>query len=1024
MAAVQFCLLGPLLVRCDDHMVAIPAAKHRAVLAALLLRAGRVVSLDELTEVLWGADPPAAARASVQNYVMRLRKNLGQAGTRISTWPGGYLIQVGEGELDLARFESLIRQGRVAARGGNWQQASEQLAKALALWRGEPLADVGSDVLAARDGSRLAELRLQALETRIEADLHCGRHPEVIGELRQLTAEQPLRERLRELLMLALYQDGRQAEALAEYQKTRQVLVNELRAEPGPELQRLHQQILTADPALALAGQARPARATPSSAASAVPRELPSPVGQFTGRTAELSALTSLIDGAGQERPGDKPTTTVLISAIGGTAGVGKTALAVHWAHQVSDRFPDGQLYANLRGYDPEQPVAAADVLAGFLRSLGIPGQDIPAEAGERAARYRSLLAGRKTLVVLDNAGSVEQVRPLLPGSPGCAVVVTSRDALAGLVARDGAVRIDLDVLPLPDSVALLRELIGSRADDDVAAAKTMAEHCSRLPLALRVAAELAAARPDVSLAELADELADRHKRLDILDAGGDPRTAVRAVFSWSYRNLDRDAARAFRLVGLHPGAELEPYAVAALTGTAVAQARATLAVLARAHLIQFAGPHRYGMHDLLRAYAQELAADLDDEQEERFALTRLFDHYLSVAAKAMDTLYRGEYDYWLRRMSAPVGLEPPVTTANGARVWLDTTRATLVAVIAHSANHGWPYHATRLASVLSPYLDKGYRQDALKVHTLARSAARQVSDLAAEADALTHLGTAERREGNVRQATEYHQQSLTLFRAAGDRAGQAYALVNLGLAQRTTSSYDEAADSYRQAIALFREVDSQGGEAKALTYLGIIEQLKGHLQQAANHQQRALALYRLIKDPHGVAVASTNLAITRAEMGDLQQATEHFRQALELYRETGDRLGEAGALGNLGIVAGRLGRYQTAIENLVNCIAIKHELGDRLGEAANLNNLGDAYLAAGQSDEARVRHEAALALALEVGHRFTQAFAHNGLGHDYSALRDGTRAREHWEQALAIYSELGVPEADEVRVQLTGSVD
>jgi len=398
------------------------------------------------------------------------------------------------------------------------------------------------------------------------------------------------------------------------------VLVEELGTEPGTGLRDLHQRMLTADPALAVPESVAPA----GRSETVVPRELPAAVPHFVRRASELAVLTELLGQAGEQAAG-----TVVITAIGGIAGVGKTALAVQWAHRAASRFPDGQLHVNLRGYDPGRPVTAADALAGFLRALGLAGQDIPAQPEERAGRYRSLLAGKRVLVVLDNAGEVEQVRPLLPGTPTCAALVTSRDSLAGLAARDGARRLE----PGPasagrcDGPAAGADRRAGRRDPGAAAA--LAVQCSRLPLALRVAAELAAARPAVPLAGLVSELDDQQRRLDLLDADQDPRTAVRAVFSWSYQHLDAGAARAFRLAGLHPGPDLDPYAAAALTGTTLHQAGRLLDQLARAHLIQPAGPGRHGLHDLLRAYARELAADQDTAAERQAALTRLFDHYL-----------------------------------------------------------------------------------------------------------------------------------------------------------------------------------------------------------------------------------------------------------------------------------------------------------------------------------------------------------------------------------------------------------
>jgi len=443
----------------------------------------------------------------------------------------------------------------------------------------------------------------------------------------------------------------------------------------------------------------------------ALPRQLPGVAAHFTGRAAELAALTGLLDG-----PPGAPTRAVVISAIGGTAGVGKTALAVQWAHLIAGRFPDGQLYVNLRGYDTGEPVATADALAGFLRALGVPGTDIPGEIEERARLYRSRLAGRRVLVLLDNAHDAGQVRPLLPGDPGCVAVVTSRDTLAGLVAADGARRLDLDVLPLGDAIALLRSLIGPRADDDPGATAELAGLCARLPLALRIAAELAATRRITPLRQLVAEL--ESDRLGCLDAGED-RADVRAVFSWSYRQLPGDLADAFVLTGLHPGADLDVHAAAALTGTSISQARRVLSRLHRASLLQECGPGRYGMHDLLRAYAREQAVARDTSEQSRQALTRLFDYYRSAAAAAMDLLYPAE-GHRRPRMSPTAAVVPAMQDEAAARAWLDRERANLVVMVVHCAGHGWPAHAASLARTLFGYLmNGGHRPEARTIYSL-----------------------------------------------------------------------------------------------------------------------------------------------------------------------------------------------------------------------------------------------------------------------------------------------------------------
>ncbi|HEY7265692.1 MAG TPA: tetratricopeptide repeat protein [Trebonia sp.] len=742
-----------------------------------------------------------------------------------------------------------------------------------------------------------------------------------------------------------------------------------------------------------------------------VPRQLPPAAAGFTGRTAELGALTKILDAAGE--PG-----TVVISAIGGTAGVGKSALAIHWAHQAADRFPDGQLYVNLRGYDPDRPMPPGDALAGFLWALGVPGQDIPPEEDERAARYRSLLAGKRVLVVLDNAGSAEQARPLLPGSPICAVVVTSRDSLAGLVARDGAARLDLDLLPLPDSVRLLRERIGDRAAATPGAMEALAERCCRLPLALRVAAELAIARPAVPLADLVAELADKQGLLDLLDAGGDPRTAIRAVFSWSYLHLTEDTARAFRLAGLHLSADLDPYAVAALANVTLGQARRTLDALAKAHLVQPTGPGRYAMHDLLRAYARELAAASDGEEEQHAALTRLFDHYLHTASAAMDALYPAER-HRRPRIARPATPAPPVTGPAEARAWLDAELATLVAVTVQ-AGHEWPGHATRMAATLFRYLDNsGHYPEAALIHSTARAAAQRTGDRAAEAIMLNYLGTIHWHQSRYIQAAEHLRQALALFRQAGDRAEQARVLANLGTVHYFQGRYREGIDFYRQALAIYRKAGDPFGKAKTLNNLGSTEERQGRYDLAARHLRQALAIAAEIGARELECPALTNLGTVVMRQGRYRQGADNLHRALAMCREVGVRDAEAEALTRIGDLCLRQTRPEDAVRYLREALALNRELGNEAGEADALNSLGEVLLAAGQLDRARAEYGVALGLAAQAGEKYQEARAHRGLGEARRASGDPSGARRHWRQALDLFSELGTPEADQVRAQL-----
>jgi DNA-binding SARP family transcriptional activator/tetratricopeptide (TPR) repeat protein len=1011
---MRFGVLGPLLVDDGESAVSVPGGRQRVLLAALLVQAGQAVGAETLVDVVWDGSPPPGAIDTLRTHVMRLRRVLGaRAGARLVTRYPGYLIEAGEDEVDLLRFSRLCRDGGIAARTRSWPRAAQILTEALALWRGAALADVSSQVLQRDEVPRLDQLRVQAQEWRIDADLHLGRHADLVPELQVLAAEHPLRERFHAQLMLALYRCGRQAEALAAYRHARVALIEELGAEPGSELRELHQQILTADAVLAVPEPERRA----DGGRSLVPRQLPRPAPKFVGRDHELAALNRLLEQAAQAAPA-----TVVISAIGGTAGVGKTALAVHWAHQVAGRFPDGQLHVNLRGYDPDQPVSPADALAGFLRALGVEGQGIAAEVDERAAQYRSLLAGKRMLVVLDNAGSAEHVRPLLPGTPDCMVVVTSRDALAGLVARDGADRLDLDLLSSADAVRLLRTLIGSRADADPAAATELAARCARLPLALRVAAELAVTRPSASLAGLAGELADGQRGLSLLDADGDPRTAVRAVFSWSYRHLDAAAARAFRLIGMHPGPDLEPYAAAMLTGTTTEQAAQLLSLLARAHLIQPGAPGRYGMHDLLRAYARELAAVHDHEGGQHASLTRLFDHYLQTAACAMDTLVPAER-HRRPRTPPPDGPRPPVTDLSVAREWLDAETGNLIAVAAHTARLGWPSYAIRLAATLSRYFEiSGRYSEAILIHGHAREAAQQAGDRAAEATALTNLGVTGYQQGRYDQGAAHLQQALAVFRETGNRDAEGRALGNLAIIAQQQGRYEQAAIYLQQVLAVFRETGNQDGQAGALGNLGVMGQQQGRYQQAVIHHRQSLALFRESGNRDGEAVALGNLGVTYCQQVRYEDATGHLQEALALFRAGGNRYREANTLADLGFVAQQQGHYQQATDYYQQALAMCHEIGDRAGEAIALNGLGELFLATGRPDDARARHTTALSLARDIGHKHEQARAHKGLGHDWAAAGDRGQACSHWELALAIYAELSAPEAEEIRAVLAAA--
>lgn len=743
----------------------------------------------------------------------------------------------------------------------------------------------------------------------------------------------------------------------------------------------------------------------------AVPRQLPQTVWGFTGRVRELDVLNGMLALGDGAAPG-----TVMISVISGTAGAGKTALAVRWAHGVADRFPDGQLYMNLRGYDPGPPLPAADALAGFLRALGVPGRDIPSEPAERAALYRSVLAGRRVLVVLDNASSAEQVRPVLPGAHGCAVVVTSRDALAGLVARDGATRLELDLLPARDAICLLRRLIGGRVEAEPAAAAMLATRCARLPLALRVAAELAAGRPAAPLANLARELATQ-QRLDRLETGSDPHTAVRTVFSWSIRHLEAAAVRAFRLLGLHPGNGFDSYAAAALFGTDIEHADRMIGLLASAHLIQPAGPGRWTMHDLLRDYTGELAA-ADAENDERAALTRLLDCYLRTAATATAVLHPGDRLPGIPSVTGPV---PPMTEPAAARAWLSAEEANLVTLTVYAADHGWPGHATRLAASVFRYLElASHYPEIVTIATSASRAARRTGDRTAEAEALLNLTLVDLHQGRYRLADDRLRQALRLFQTVRNHLGEARALGNLGVVAFHQGRFRLAARRYERALTAYREIGDRFGELRALNNLGFVYLHLGCYPQATEHLRQAESLSSDVGDRAITIYSRVNLGMIDLRQDRIRRARDRLRDALVLSRETGNPTGEISCLTNLGLVHLRQGRCPQAELLLREALTLSRDVGNLTLEAEVLNGLGEVLRAAGQCDRALAQHRAALSLASRSGRKYEQARAYDGLGSGCLAAGDSEAAGRHWERALSLFTSLGTPEAREVRARLT----
>jgi DNA-binding SARP family transcriptional activator/tetratricopeptide (TPR) repeat protein len=932
---MRFHVLGPLAVRGDDGgLLVANRRKQRALLGLLLLRANTTVANESIVDALWGERPPASAAANLQSYVADLRRLLraGQPAreSRLRTRRGGYRLLVEAGELDAEVFQRLAAEGRDALAGGDAAVASERLVRALGEWQGYVLEGLDLPALEP-ERARLEELRLAVLEDSIEARLRLGAHRELPAELAALVCRYPLRERMWGQLMLALYRCGRQGDALAAFRRAAEHLAEELGLAPGEPLRRLHARILAADPALD-----GPAQATgpdvAAATAAAVPAQLPADVGAFSGRVAELSELDTLLAAAGQPGAGrgDAAATAVVISAVSGTAGVGKTALAVHWAHRVADRFPDGQLYVNLRGFDPGgQIVDPAAAVRGFLDALGISAQRIPAGVDAQAALYRTVLAGKRVLVVVDNARDAEHARPLLPGSRAAFAVVTSRNQLTNLVAADGAHPLTLDLLTEAEARELLARRLGpGRVANEPVAVEEIIGACARLPLALAVVAARAATHPSFGLAALAVELSDTSGRAGRLDAG-DVLEQVRAVFSWSYTALTPSAAQLFRLLGLHPGPDISTAAAASLAAAPPAQTRPLLAELTRAGLLTEHASGRYGFHDLLAAYATDLTHATDTDAERRAATTRLLDHYTHTAHTADQHLDPAGDPVPVPLTPPAPGTTPEQLTDQQALGWLDAERPVLLAVQLLAAGTGRDAHAWQLAWALDTVLTRrGYWHELGGVWQAALPAAARLPHPAA-ATAHRFLGWTVARLGDDEQADTHLQHALRLDTEAADPVDQAYTHHALGFVWGRRGRPDRALDHIQQALTLYQATGHRRGQANALNNVGWYHAL----------------------------------------LGDHTRALTYCQQALTLHQQLGDREAEAATWDSLGYTHHHLNHHAQAADCYHHALALARDLGDRYNEATILSHLGDTHHAAGQPDQARTTWTTALEILTDLDH-------------------------------------------------------
>jgi DNA-binding SARP family transcriptional activator len=922
------CVLGPLGAWRGGVPVELGPARQRAVLGLLAVRPNMALHRDTIVEALWDGDPPASAVKMVQAYVGRLRRQVDPGrspydrdGLLISSGTR-YRLHAEAGQLDLVAFGQLTARAQAARRAGDIALACEVYAEALGLWRGEPLADL--DLLSAHPAViGLARRRAEAVSEFAETAIDAGLPGRALPHLQALAESDPLDERAHAWLMLALAGTGQQAAALAVYDRLRRRLDEQLGIRPGAELAHAHARVLRQEvPAVHL----RPGPAVVHPVA--VPRQLPRDPGAFVGRERESAALRTLAAQAAG---------TALICVIDGVAGVGKTALALHAGRRLAASFPDGQLYADLCGFGPRQPIPAAEALTGFLRALGADPAAIPAALDEQAAMYRSLLAGKHLLIVLDNAADPGQVRPLLPGAPGSLVLVTSRGRMSGLTARDGAVRLTLGPLAQAEATLLLGTIVGpARVRAEPGAVTDISMRCSYLPLALRIAADRAASRPRLTLSDLAGQLAAAHDRLDVLNADEDDATAIRAVFSWSYRALKPGAARMFRLLGLHTGPDISVPAAAALAGTGAAEARYLLELLADAHLIDEALPGRYRLHDLLRAYAAERAHAAESPESRGSALRRILVWYLHTADHADRLLVPG-------RRHAPTGPAPPgceplaFTCYEQAVAWCDAEHANLIAAIRLAAETGHDDVAWMFPVAMRGFFDlRKPWPEWLACASIAVAAARRGGDRGGQAWALDCLGHAYSGLGRFEDALECYLEARGIRRETGDRWGEsANSANNLGCTYLDLHRYNRALECFKQVLAAARAAGSKYVESLALINLGETYSGLGQLGEALRYSQRALDVAREIGYRQAERMALSDLARTYRTMRQPGKARSCYRQALAVCRQAGDRHGEAETLRDFGDLSGDTGLPEAARKSWCQALAIANDLGDSRAAAA-----------------------------------------------------------------------------------------
>jgi DNA-binding SARP family transcriptional activator/tetratricopeptide (TPR) repeat protein len=1035
---MEFRVLGPIELWSAGRRQDPGPARARCILAILLLAPRTIVPVETLIDRLWDTRPPPKARESLSVYIARLRASLRQAvgdNVRLVGRARGYVLEVDPEAVDVHQFRRLRRQADALTARGDCDHAAALLREADGLWRGEALAGVRGDWVARmRDG--LEEERRAAILERVGCELARGRHADLVGELGRLLAQYPLDETLVAHQMTALYGSGRPADALGLYRETRRRLVDEQGAEPGPVLSELHQRILGRDPELAV----RPSGQRPVSAAP--PDTLPPEAAEFVGRREELGMLT----GEHGSIPG--------ITVIDGMPGVGKTVLAVRAARLISGNYPDGTLYLDLHSGDPgSPPLDPAEALHRLLRMMSVPATQIPDTIGDRVALWRAQLSRRRAIVILDDAARPDQIRPLLPASGRCLLLITTRRRLADV---GDVCTLTLDVLAAGDAITLFRQIAGedrTREADQVAEAVRL---CGRLPLAIQLTASRVAQDPRLSLTDLIDELSQSPA---LLGGTGAACPEVMSAFDLSYHALEPDHQRFFRRLGASPCASVSLPAAAALDGCTLAEAEKALVTLLDYYLLTRAPDDQFRFHDLIRGYAALRAARDDPEAEQRQAIGRLLDYYLHTADHADRVLHPFRH----RRpvaVSQPPAASPAVATEEDAASWLESEWRNILQAAQHAGRHEWKQKCADLTHVLADFMEiRAYWDEAIAAHTLALEACRDLADPAriaqaslalsavrqqsgryeaarqpaeeaaaiyrsladprGEAEALDQLGLVHQRTARSREALAYFREAWLLYLNAGNQRGVADALSHSGIACWHLGRYPEATDHLSNALSLYCDAGDRRGEAKTLNNLGRIHLYRGYHRDALDAYQRSLQIFREIGGAQHEAIVHHNIGNVHHYKGSFEEGLAACRQALAIYRSIGDLPDEADVLNDIGAIYQSAACYDEALVHHEKARLIAEEIGNLSQQLIALRNIADIQRCSGQYSEAFNHYHTALRLAREIGDLYEEGKILEGIAESTLSTQQPAAARIVFRQALDIFERLGVPEAESARIRI-----